>query len=140
MKYSTWIWAGLLIAGSVLADDSRYAMPQPPHGAKQVAIGSHSYFTGVVYIETGSDTSALVPLGFRRFEFESRSVHSVRYHALWPKSALQDSLPSIVSGLEYDVNPVMTPDTTFDLDLSSPSDVVPEADPETPNPNGSGNQ
>lgn len=131
-----------MVSDSILADTTRFAMPQPPRGAKQMEVGKKTFYSGMVSLETGSDTTVLRPIGFRNFEFESRSVNSIRYHALWPVTALHDSLPSFVTWLEYDIDTTSVQDTTPDLELPGQSEPPVEPEPEpppNPNPGGNGN-
>jgi len=131
------IFALLCGGAALLADSTRFAMPQPPPHAARVNVGKQSFYSGAIHIETGNDTAQLTPLGFRNFRFESRSVNSSRYHALWPLTAVHDSLPGWVTWLEYDIDTSSVLDSLPDLELPSPSD---QGEPEPqPNP-GEGNE
>ena len=131
----------LLVSGIACADTTYFAMPPPPKGALQTAVGDRTLYSGVIYLLSATDTLLLKPLGFHRFEFEGRSVNSVRYHALWPASTLRDSLPSMVSGVEYDMDASPIPETSPDLELPGQPDATPDSDSEPqPNPKPEGNE
>ncbi|MBU0507298.1 hypothetical protein KKH27_00480 [bacterium] len=74
----------------------------PPPMAQIQTLGDQKYFSGEVYLASHADTAQLVPLGFVRFEFQGRSVRTVKYAVLWPMDADLSDLPPSVSGLVYD--------------------------------------
>jgi hypothetical protein len=127
----------LAFSSVVLSESAWFTMPPPPHGAQVVQVRDKDYYSGVVYLENGADTMVLKPLGFRAFEFQGRSVSSVRFHALWPKRDTErDSLPPVVSGLEYDIETTDTSSVdTPDLELPGHSEPTPDEEPApTPTP------
>ena len=98
------------------------------------------FYSGMVYVESGNDTMVLKPLGFQDFEFQGRSGSSIRYHAFWPRIASHDSLPGIVSWIEYDIDSTSVLDSLPDLELPGQTEPPeqPEPEPRT-NPDDNGN-
>ena len=64
-------------------------------------MGSKEYYRGEVYLASHQDTVTLKRFGFRELEFVGRSLHGVKYAAMWPLDLPVDSLPEAVSGLDY---------------------------------------
>jgi hypothetical protein len=125
----------LCLVSLALAEDStRFLLPQPPADAQLTEIGGKSFYSGLIYLEVVADTTLLESLGFRNFEFQGRSVNSVRYHAFWPQAAAKDSVPVSVSGIEYDLT--SNPPRTISPDLN-PDEPEPTPAPES---DGSGNE
>jgi hypothetical protein len=108
----------VLAAAAFAADSSRFLMPSPPDSALKVERDGTLYYGGMVYLPSHADTAMLSVLGFREFEFQGRVPGSVRYHALWPKRALADSLPGSIS-IEYEMMPPAPPDQDNDLSPGS---------------------
>ena len=136
MKFRFVIPIAFCAASLVLAQNAaRFPLPRPPADAQITDIGGKNFYSGLVYLEVVADTSVLQSLGFRDFEFQGRSVNSIRYHAFWPQTSAEDSVPGSISGVEYDLttNPQRVPAP----DLGEPDE------PDTTSPpasDGSGNE
>jgi len=100
MRYpSRLILPGLILIVAALS----LAMPVPPPAAVRHHQGKTIYYSGMVYLSSHDDTVRLKELGFRDFEFECRSFHSLKYKAKWPDSAVDVPIPDYVTGMNYDV-------------------------------------
>jgi hypothetical protein len=73
-----------------------------PRGCCTVRIGEEIYAKGEVYLHAHADTAALVPLGFRDFEFRGWCMSRIRYAALVPVTWPGDILPDVASGISFE--------------------------------------
>lgn len=79
------------------------AMPQPPVRAVTFHEGKGVYYSGTLSLSAHEDTVKLKALGFRHFDFDSRTFGSLKYHAQWPQAAVALPLPDYLNGMDYDV-------------------------------------
>jgi hypothetical protein len=69
---------------------------------RTVVIDGQTYVQGELFLESPADTLALVARGFRNFVFLGRSVRTVKYQALCPRTVNARELPPQVTGLSVE--------------------------------------
>lgn len=74
----------------------------PPPDARMTPRHGRNFYSGILFLSEHADTLQLAALGFCDFQFDGRVPQAVRYRAAWPVDAPLDSLPSAVSGIDYD--------------------------------------
>jgi hypothetical protein len=99
---------------------------KPPVNCLTLQVDGKEYLRGMVYLDAHKDTALLKPFGFEHLDFDGWAAARVRYHAIWPRSVVLDSLPLQVSGIEYDQTALKDSTPAIeDEDLTNPDSLEP---------------